>query len=112
MTEISTVGPFRMRLSAHSRALWIAEILSFRGVNKAVLCLCGELCSFLGLRACRAESTMNARSAHSRNGNFLADAAFETHAQELLRFHGKFHRQLAKYLLAEAIDDQSDGVFG
>jgi len=42
----------------------------------------------------------------------LADAAFETHAQELLRLHGKFHRQLPKHLFAEAIDDQSDGVLG
>src|SRR4030095_4772484 len=37
----------------------------------------------------------------------LADAAFETHAQKLLRFHGKLHRQLPKHLFAEAIDDQS-----
>ena len=36
----------------------------------------------------------------------LADAAFETDAEKLLRFHGKLHRQLAKDLFAETIDDQ------
>ena len=42
----------------------------------------------------------------------LADAAFEAHAQELLRLYGKFHGQLSKHLFAETIDDQIDGVLG
>src|SRR5579863_4999422 len=38
-------------------------------------------------------------------------AAFQTHAQQLLRFHGKFHRQFAEHLLAEAVDDHRDRIF-
>jgi hypothetical protein len=38
-------------------------------------------------------------------------AAFERHAQQLLRFYRKLHRQLPEYFLAETADDQSDGVF-
>src|SRR5215467_13038286 len=38
--------------------------------------------------------------------------AFERHAQQLLRFNGKLHRQLTEHFLAEAADDQVDGVFG
>src|ERR671919_2984087 len=35
----------------------------------------------------------------------LADTALEAHAQKLLRLHGKLHRQFAKDLLTEAVDD-------
>ena len=41
----------------------------------------------------------------------LPNASFQTHAQQFLRFHGKLHRQLAKYLFAEAVDDNAHGVF-
>src|ERR671919_3182646 len=40
----------------------------------------------------------------------LADTAFETHAQKLLRLDGKLHRQLPKHLFAEAIDDHRYGI--
>src|SRR5439155_18495429 len=42
----------------------------------------------------------------------LAHAAFERDAQQLLRFDGEFHRQLAEDFFAEAADDQVDGIFG
>src|SRR5947199_490616 len=41
-----------------------------------------------------------------------ADAAFETHAQQFLGFYGKLHRQFAKDLLTEAVDDHRDGILG
>src|SRR5436190_5821681 len=42
----------------------------------------------------------------------LADAAFQTDAEELLRFHGELHRQLTEDLPAESADDQVHGVLG
>ena len=44
-------------------------------------------------------------------GMQLSHTAFKTHAQQLLRFDRKFHRQFVKHLLAEAADDHVDGVF-
>src|SRR5713101_9095147 len=41
-----------------------------------------------------------------------ANTALETHAQELLGFHGELHRQLAKDLLAETVDDLRHGILG
>src|SRR6516162_3720529 len=41
----------------------------------------------------------------------LSDTAFQTHTQQLLRFHGEFHGQLAKHALAEAVHDHRNGVF-
>src|SRR6266567_4694843 len=40
----------------------------------------------------------------------LANAAFEADAQQFLCLHRKLHRQLAKYLLAEAVDNHRHGV--
>src|SRR6185312_16511054 len=40
-----------------------------------------------------------------------AYAAFQAYAQQLLSFHGEFHRQLAKDGLAEAVDDHRNGIF-
>src|SRR6476659_77391 len=42
----------------------------------------------------------------------LADAAFQAHAEQFLRFHGKLNRQLATDLLAETVHDHPDRVFG
>src|SRR6185437_14181768 len=42
----------------------------------------------------------------------LPDAAFEADAQELLRFHGELHGQLAEDALAETIDNHRDGILG
>src|SRR5262245_35189473 len=39
-----------------------------------------------------------------------ANTALETHAEELLGFHGELHRQLAKDLLAESVDDHRHGI--
>src|SRR3989441_9338125 len=41
-----------------------------------------------------------------------ADAALEADAEQLLRLHGKLHRQLAEDFLAEAVHDHRDGVLG
>src|SRR5690606_31255307 len=41
-----------------------------------------------------------------------ADAAFEAHAEQVLRFHRELHRELLEHLAAEAVDDHRDGVFG
>src|SRR5229473_394674 len=41
----------------------------------------------------------------------LPDAAFQAHAQQFLRLHCEFHRQLAEHALAEAIHDHGNGVF-
>ena len=43
-------------------------------------------------------------------GHSLSDAALQAHPEKLLRFHGKFHRQFFKNLLAETVDDQVDRV--
>src|SRR3954471_2220902 len=45
---------------------------------------------------------------HARRS--LADAAFQAHAQQLLRLHRELHRQLAEDFLAEAVHDHVDGV--
>src|SRR5262245_21294087 len=42
----------------------------------------------------------------------LSDAAFETHAQELLCLDSELHRQLAEDLLAKAADDHRHCIFG
>jgi hypothetical protein len=43
----------------------------------------------------------------------LAYAAFEADIDQLLGFHGEFHRQLLDHVTDEAIDDQRDGfLFG
>ena len=82
-------------------------IADHAAIQKSRLSNIEQMCDFVALGLSGEGSTANKLERHS-----LSDAAFETHAQELLRFHGKFHRQLAKYLLAEAIDDQTDGVLG
>src|SRR6266851_5192481 len=41
----------------------------------------------------------------------LPDAAFHTHAQQLLRLHRELHGQLTDPTLAEAIHDHGNGVF-
>src|SRR5260370_9384130 len=41
----------------------------------------------------------------------LSDAAFQAHAQQLLRLHRKLHGQLAEHTLAEAIHDHGDAIF-
>src|SRR4051794_32410227 len=40
----------------------------------------------------------------------LADAAFEAHREEFLRLDRELHRQFLQDLLAEAVDDQRQGV--
>ena len=40
------------------------------------------------------------------------DAAFEAHAEQFLRFHGKLHRQFFEHFLAETVDDHVHGVLG
>src|SRR5215470_19540889 len=40
-----------------------------------------------------------------------SDAAFQADTQQLLRLDRKFHRQLAKNALAEAIDDHGNCIF-
>ena len=42
-----------------------------------------------------------------RSGSVIrsADAAFQAHAQQLLRFHRELHRQLPEHFLAEAVHD-------
>src|SRR3972149_82258 len=42
----------------------------------------------------------------------LADAALEADAEQLLRLHGKLHRQLIEDLPGEAIDDHRDRILG
>src|SRR5688572_4323408 len=42
----------------------------------------------------------------------LSYRPFEADAQQLLRFHGELHGQLAEHVLAESVDDHVDGVFG
>src|SRR5690606_14305244 len=46
----------------------------------------------------------------TRKSGRLADGAFEADFQELLGFHGEFHRKLAEDLLAEAVDDHRHRV--
>src|SRR5882672_4660315 len=41
---------------------------------------------------------------------FLPYAAFEAHAQKLLRFDGEFHRKFLEHLFAEAVHDHVHGV--
>src|SRR3954447_9772967 len=41
----------------------------------------------------------------------LPDAAFQAHAQQLLRFHGELHRELLEHFLTEAVHDHRDRVF-
>ena len=41
----------------------------------------------------------------------LANAAFEAHAEQLLRLDGKLHGELPEDFLAEAVDDHADGIF-
>ncbi len=41
----------------------------------------------------------------------LSNTPLKTDAEQLLRFHGKLHRQFVKYRLAEAVDDHADGFF-
>jgi hypothetical protein len=43
---------------------------------------------------------------------FLSDAAFEAHAEQLLRLDRELHRELLEYLLAESADDHRHGVLG
>src|SRR6266576_554609 len=42
----------------------------------------------------------------------LADASFETDAEQLLRFHRELHRKLTEDLFAEAVHDHADRVLG
>src|SRR3989338_703516 len=42
----------------------------------------------------------------------LANAPLQTDAQQLLGLHGELHRQFADNLLAEAVDNHRDGIFG
>src|SRR5690349_21411036 len=42
--------------------------------------------------------------------NGSADAAFEAYAEQLLRFDGELHRQLAEDFLAKAVHNHVDGV--
>ena len=44
--------------------------------------------------------------------SFIADAAFETDPEQLLRLDGEFHWQFSQNFLAEAVDDHRDGIFG
>src|SRR5439155_893438 len=59
-------------------------------------------------------STLTCRFLTSRNDmsvSFrLSNGPFQRDTQELLRFDGEFHRQLAEHFLAEAADDHVDGV--
>ena len=41
----------------------------------------------------------------------LADASFQTHAQQLLGFDGKLHGKLSKDLFAKAVDNQRNRLF-
>src|SRR4030095_6062591 len=45
---------------------------------------------------------------HSR---VLANAAFEAHAEQVLRLHRELHRKLAQHLPAEPVHDHRDRVF-
>src|SRR3989440_726102 len=40
----------------------------------------------------------------------LADAVFELHPKKALSLDSELHRQLAEHVLAEAVDDERDGV--
>ena len=40
----------------------------------------------------------------------LADAVLKLHAEKALRFDCELHRQFAEHVLAEAVDDERDGV--
>jgi hypothetical protein len=42
----------------------------------------------------------------------LPYAAFQADAQQLLRLHGELHRKFTEDLLAEAVHDHGDGIFG
>src|SRR3989441_3311737 len=60
--------------------------------------------------ACRSSITSIADPLLATDGS--ANTALETHAEELLGFHGELHRQLAKDLLAETVDDHRHGILG
>src|SRR5439155_868565 len=60
--------------------------------------------------ACRSSITSIADPLLAADGS--ANAALETHAEELLGFHGELHRQFAKDLLAETVDDHRHGILG
>ena len=38
------------------------------------------------------------------------DRALQADVEKVLGLYGKFHRQFTKHLLAEAVDDQVDGI--
>src|SRR5215208_3459050 len=40
----------------------------------------------------------------------LTDAVLKLHAEQALGLDGELHRQLAEHVLAEAVDDERDGV--
>src|ERR1039457_6182042 len=58
-------------------------------------------------RALNSEILSNIVSSNRRS----TDRAFQTHAQQILRLHGEFHRQLLEHHLAKAADDHIDRVF-
>src|SRR5687767_420739 len=51
------------------------------------------------------------RSRPCHDSQPLTDAAFQAHAQQLLRLDRELHRQLAEDFLAEAVDDHVHRVF-
>src|SRR6266568_1487380 len=48
---------------------------------------------------------------HSTQPRTLPNAAFQTHTQQLLRFHGKLHRQFLEHALTESIHNHRYSVF-
>ena len=40
----------------------------------------------------------------------LADAVLKLQAEQALRLDGELHRQFSEHVLAEAVDDERDGV--
>src|SRR5271165_4282730 len=48
----------------------------------------------------------------SSSGIRLSNASFQTHTEQLLRFHGELHGQFLKDFLAETVHDHGDGIFG
>src|SRR5260370_37035534 len=64
-------------------------------------------------RACKfliSSITMSVVTMSVVPGLGLADTAFETDRQQLLRLDGKLHRQLLQHFLAEPVDDQRQRI--
>src|SRR5574340_390375 len=93
---------------------WTSPALTFRSMPRRIslppTLACKLLISSILLPTWRTDE--RPRIGFVRANFVLPDAALQAHAQQLLGLHGELHGQLAEHLLAKAVDDHGDGVFG